>query len=218
MIFLFSILPGSVPGYAEGEVNLPTTDEFGEGEPTTISTLSREGLPPPGDQDSYVIFGLAPSTDDTEHFLTETTEEAHYFVTIRTNQGWGEFPGETLDYAQAFGFGDAWDVLMDTGAVVLDDSNTGDTVTSTSVPSRDLRLRLTFPESPSGSLASTPPTVNPFTRPSQNSLDVNNGSVGPGFGIGTVVQGLAVNRTAIDFDFESQQQFGMTVRFGGPSY
>lgn len=42
-----------------------------------------------------------------------------------------------------------------------------------------------------------------FTRLSQNSLDVNNGSVGLGFGVGTVTQGFAVNRTAIDFEFEN---------------
>lgn len=106
-------------------------EEFGEGDQTTISTLSREDLPHQVGQDSYVISGLAPSTEDLEHFLTETTEESHYFITIRTNQGWGEYPGEPEAHSQAFGFGDAWDAFMDTGAVVLDDSNTGDTVTST---------------------------------------------------------------------------------------
>lgn len=48
-----------------------------------------------------------------------------------------------------------------------------------------------------------------FTQFSQNSLDVNNGALGLGFGIGTVTQGIAINRTAIDFDFNN---FSVTSR------
>lgn len=42
-----------------------------------------------------------------------------------------------------------------------------------------------------------------FTRFSQNSLDVNNGSVGLGFGAGNVTQGVALNRTALNFNFDN---------------
>jgi hypothetical protein len=42
-----------------------------------------------------------------------------------------------------------------------------------------------------------------FTRLSQNTLDVNNGSVGLGFGVGRITQGIAINRTSISFDFEN---------------
>jgi hypothetical protein len=42
-----------------------------------------------------------------------------------------------------------------------------------------------------------------FTRFSQNTLNVNNGSLGLGFGVENVTQGIAVNRTALDFDFDN---------------
>jgi hypothetical protein len=42
-----------------------------------------------------------------------------------------------------------------------------------------------------------------FARLSQNTLNVDNGSVGLGFGVGPVTQGIAINRTSLDFDFEN---------------
>lgn len=54
-----------------------------------------------------------------------------------------------------------------------------------------------------------------FSRFSQNSLNVNNGSLGLGFGTGAVTQGLAINRTALDFDFNN---FSVTTSDLGLNY
>lgn len=42
-----------------------------------------------------------------------------------------------------------------------------------------------------------------FTQFSQNSVNVNRGSVGFGFGLGSVSQAIAYNRTALDFEFDN---------------
>jgi len=61
---------------------------------------------------------------------------------------------------------------------------------------------ISYNPSSSASVANYEFTSN-FTRFSQNTLDVNNGSLGLGFGVGNVTQGIAVNRTALDFDFDN---------------
>jgi hypothetical protein len=91
-----------------------TEPVYGQGEAVELGTADLPTTP----ADSWV-FDVTPSDEDA-NFL-ETTEESSYYVTIRTNQGWGYNAEEELGIPsdQFFGYGEAWDAWIDTGAIQL---------------------------------------------------------------------------------------------------
>lgn len=128
------------------EIALIRSDQklFGEGSQEVLFTISRTQLPD-NPADSYVI-DFADDTDDEDgdgiwppdtsnenELFSETTDNVSYYVTIKTNVGWGTAPLEDAD-AQWFGYGDAWDAWIDTDAITIKDLpglDSGDSITNT---------------------------------------------------------------------------------------
>jgi hypothetical protein len=121
--------------------------EFGEGTMTTLAVIKREDLPSDAKtgtpEDTYVISFHDQATGwraSKEDFFTETTDNAHYYITLQTNIGWGNASAEPADNAQFFGYGEAWDAFIkDTDAITLTNTVTkeqmiGDTIDVTGGP------------------------------------------------------------------------------------
>ncbi len=133
---LGEVIPGGSSDDAYGdfsEISLVRSDaaEYGAGSQTVLATIDRTEMPK-APTDSHVIKFSASSewkTEDNNLFI-DAADESHYFITLRTNIGWGT-SDETAN-AQFFGYGDAWDAWIDTGAINftngIDNANSGQTV------------------------------------------------------------------------------------------
>ncbi|MFB6344883.1 MAG: hypothetical protein ABEK50_03810, partial [bacterium] len=142
---LGEIIPGGTLDDRFGdfrEVALIRSDEklYQNGSREELFSIPRHALPdtPPG-ADSYVIdFAEAtndaapPPGNDNERF-SETTNNVSYYITVKTNNGWGEDAEPRYRNDQYFGYGDAWDAWLDTGAISLTNGVTNNDLGDTTV-------------------------------------------------------------------------------------
>lgn len=123
-----NIVPGSPFGATDygdfNNIKLIRSDqeEFGVGNQETLKTVGDL----PGFVSPVYPMKIGSILDEQDRFA-ETTERSHYFVTISTNQGWGVEP-DGDPRTQYFGYGDAWDALIDTGDIGIKYGTTSDSV------------------------------------------------------------------------------------------
>ncbi|MFB6346891.1 MAG: hypothetical protein ABEK50_14290, partial [bacterium] len=138
---LGEIIPGGSALDNYGDFNTfklmrSTEPEFGAGSLETLATIERENMPDshlPGDATDTYTISFAGQADGwrngDEDLFKETLDQAHYFVTVSTNQGWDT--STDAPNAQFFGYGDAWDAWLDTGALELTTTVTNDAMGDT---------------------------------------------------------------------------------------